>query len=271
MSRPLAVIAAAPIVLALLTGCRDTTSPRDLVPPAAPRGVVSVTGDGKAYLSWYANTESDVAGYRIYEGNCEACEFERIGTTTTTQFTAAGLVNGVTRHFAVAAFDRNGNESELSHDEVFDTPRPEGWDARVTDAALDPLTSGWDFSAAAVRPWDHESVDVYYSRVSGVDRMVAPFEDTEIQDAGYTNTIDGVDFAPVGGWAPSGIVELVVGHSYIVRTHDNHYAKFRVTRLSGGAADFDWAYQVDPGNRELRARPASREGARIRRALAAAP
>jgi hypothetical protein len=50
-----------------------------------------------------------------------------------------------------------------------------------------------------------------------------------------------------------------VGHCYVVWTRDDHYAKFRVTDIqpaAGGVPDrvvFDWAYQVDPGNRELRA------------------
>src|SRR5262249_13977282 len=55
----------------LLAGCHDdSVSPRDVNPPAAPRGVVSVTGDGTVYLSWLANTESDLAGYRVYEAPC---------------------------------------------------------------------------------------------------------------------------------------------------------------------------------------------------------
>ena len=58
--------------LAGLSGCRDEVSaPRDLTPPAAPRGLRSVTGDQKVYLSWFANTERDVAGYRIYEAPVE--------------------------------------------------------------------------------------------------------------------------------------------------------------------------------------------------------
>jgi hypothetical protein len=48
-----------------LAGCDDGTSPRDFTPPAAPRAVVSVTGDGEVFLSWIANKESDVADYPI--------------------------------------------------------------------------------------------------------------------------------------------------------------------------------------------------------------
>ena len=252
----------------LVAGCNDSTAPHDLIAPAAPRGLVTVTGDHAVYVSWLANTEGDVAGYRIYKAPCgdgDGCPYDPVGTTSGTRFTVEGLTNGATRFFAVAAFDHAGNESALSKDLVFDTPRPEGFDQVVTDATDLPGTSGWDFSARAVRAFDDPAVDVYYVRSSGVDRIVAPFVDTDIQDAGYAVTLDAIDFAPTAGWSLAGVAELVVGHCYIVRTFDDHYAKLRLTGLAAGRAQFDWAYQIAPGNRELKARPGNGEGGRIRR------
>ncbi len=259
--------------LVLLAGCDDHTAPRDTTPPAAPRGVRSVTGDGQATLSWLANTESDVIGYRVYEAPCAggpACPYDRVGSTTGTRFTVTGLANGVTRYFAVSAVDRSGNESALaplSPEYIFDTPRPEGSQA-LTNAQTAPATSGYDFSAYSVRDKDDPSTDVYFTSSGGLAEMICPFVDTDIQDAGYASSLDAVDFAPSAGWSPTGTVELIVGHCYVVWTYDNHYAKFRVTGLGGGQVVFDWAYQTDPGNPELRARPAPREGARVRRPLA---
>lgn len=256
----------------LVAGCNDSTAPRDVSAPAAPRGLATVTGDHVVYVSWLANIEADVAGYRIYEAPCadgDGCPYDPVGVTTRTQFTVEGLTNGETRFFAVAAYDHAGNESRLSKDLVFDTPRPEGFDQLLTDATDLPETSGWDFSARGVRAFDDPSVDVYYVRSGGVDRIVAPFVDTDIQDAGYATTLDAIDFAPTAGWSPTGTAELVVGHCYLVRTFDDHYAKFRLTSLAANRARIDWAYQVDPGNRELKARPGHREGQRIRRTLAA--
>ena len=252
----------------LIAGCNDSTAPRDLIAPAAPRGLVTVTGDRVVYVNWLANTEADIAGYRIYEAPCadgDGCPYDPVGTTSGNRFTVEGLTNGETRFFAVAAFDHAGNESALSKDLAFDTPRPEGFDQILTDATDQPGTSGWDFSARAVRAFDDPSVDVYYVRSSGVDRIVAPFADTDLQDAGFATTLDAIDFAPTAGWSPTGVTELVVGHCYIVRTFDNHYAKLRVTSLASGRAQFDWAYQIDPGNRELKALPGNGERGRIRR------
>lgn len=255
-----------------LSGCRDeVTAPRDLNPPAAPRGFRSVTGDNTVYLSWLANTESDVAGYRIYESPCASgpgCPYTRIGSTSgtsATSFTASGLTNGVTAYYAVAAYDFAGNEGDLSYETVFDTPRPEGFGARLSDYLTNPTVAGWDLSAASVRAWDAATTDVFYGYNGSVFQMFVPDFETDIQDAGYASTLDAVDFAPNGGWSPTGSVELIEGHCYVVWTRDNHYAKFRVTQFipqgSGPErVEFDWAYQVDTGNPELRARPAREEG-----------
>ena len=269
--RPIGIILLAAV--GVLGGCRnDPTGPRDLNPPAAPRGLYSVTGDHNVYLSWLGNTERDVAGYRIYMASCASgsgCPYERIGSTNGTTFTVTGLTNGVTRYYAVAAYDFACNESDLTYETIFDTPRPEGLAAQLSSYVTTPSGSGWDFSAARVRPWDDPATDVYYGH-SGTTLLMFGHDDatsqTDIQDAGYATTLDAVDFAPNGGWSPTGTAELIPGHCYVVWTRDDHYAKFRVTRLisqpSGPpVVEFDWAYQVDTGNPELRARPVRQAGA----------
>jgi hypothetical protein len=246
--------------LLVLPGCfDDTVSPRDVTPPAAPRGVYSVTGSGQVTIHWLANTEGDVAGYRVYEGDCASgasCPYDRVGATTGTSFTVTGLANGVTKYFAVAAYDRAGNESDLSYEDLFDTPRPEGFGEVLAAAQDKPLLAGWDFSAALVRAWDDARTDMYFSATSLNEMLVPDPSTTGIQDMGYASTLDAVDFAPATGWSPTGGVELIVGHNYVVKTADGHYAKLRVTGL-GASVTFDWAYQTAAGNRELRIRPAA--------------
>ena len=254
---------AIPILLVLaavaLTGCvDDTTAPRDVTPPAAPRGVFSVTGDGQVTLRWFANTESDVVGYRIYEAPCasgSSCPYDRVGTTSATQFVVTGLANGITRFYAVSAVDRAGNESPLSLDAVFDTPRPAGT-ATLNNFASSASGSEWDFSAFGTRAYPDSTADILYGNNGIIHEMFAVNFDTNIQDAGYASSLDAVDFAPLSGWSPTGSVELIVGHCYVVWTRDDHYAKFRVSGLSSSQATFDWAYQTDTGNPELHARPA---------------
>jgi hypothetical protein len=251
----------------ILSGCHDETSPRDRTPPAAPRGVYSVTGDQSVTLHWLRNTEGDIALYRVYIGDCADCAYTRVGSTTATFFKITGLGNAVTKYFAVSAVDLAGNESDLSYDPIHDTPRPAGTNQGLSDRTTSPSTSGWDFSAFTIRPWDDPSTDMYYQVTGGVAQMVCPFTDTDIQDAGYATSLDAVDFAPSAGWSSTGTVELIVGHCYVLRlgTTVVNYAKFRVISISSGQVVFDWAYQTDPNNPELRARPVGDEGARTRR------
>ena len=251
------------LVAAGVAGCDETTTaPRDVYPPAAPRGLYSVTGDGEVRLEWLPNTEGDVAGYRVYMAPCESgttCPYDRIGSTAASQFVATGLTNGVTRFYAVAAVDHAGNESALTYETVFDTPRPEGTGAVLTNFLNGTANAGWDFSAFGRRDSNHPATDMYYGDngsvkqmfTTGVEVQPGVFVYTEIQDAGYASSLDAVDYAPNNGWSPTGTVELIQGHCYVVWTWDDHYAKFRVTNVNATYVEFDWAYQTDTGNGEL--------------------
>lgn len=263
----LTVLFSAVLATALLAGCKDTTAPRDVTPPTSPRGLRSVTGDHTAYLSWIDNPEHDVVAYRVYQSDCArgpGCPYEQIGATDIPEFTVSGLANGQTVFFAVTAVDAAGNESELSGDvtleDVFDTPRPEGWNAQVLNYLDVDAGSGWDFSVYSPRAWNDPATDMFFGELNGEFKMFVPDFGTDIQDAGFANSLDAVDWAPEDGWSPSGSVELIPGHCYIVWTRDNHFAKFRVRSLSAAQVTFDWAYQIDPGNPELKARPAREEG-----------
>jgi len=259
---------AIPTLLALLVlgaaGCDETsTAPRDVTAPAAPRGFYSVTGDGQVNLHWLPNTEQDVAGYRLYMAPCASgsgCPYDRVGSTSATQFVVDGLTNGVTRFYAVAAVDHAGNESALSYETVFDTPRPAG-SASLNNFVNGTAGAGWDFSAFATRSSGDPQVDIFFGYNGSVYQMFTPDVQTDIQDAGYASNLDAVDFAPADGWSPTGTAELIPGHCYIVWTRDDHYAKFRVTSVSASVVTFNWAYQTAAGNPELRARPARAETA----------
>lgn len=260
---------AIPILLAAaalgLTGCDETTTaPRDITPPAAPRGLYSTTGDGQVTLRWLDNTEGDLIGYRIYQSPCASgtsCPYDRVGSTASTQFVVAGLGNGVTRFFAISAVDRAGNESALSYEDIFDTPRPAG-STTLANFSVSPATAGWDFSAFATRPYTDNLTDIFYGYNGSVHQMFATsvqvspgsYVNTEIQDAGYATSLDAVDWAPSEGWSPTGTVELIPGHCYVVWTWDDRYAKFRVTSLFPNYVGIDWAYQTAQGNPELKAR-----------------
>jgi hypothetical protein len=273
----------APLVVLglLLAGCVDDTTTRPIVPPAAPRGLFSVTGDGSVTLVWLANTESDVVGYRIYRAPCasgEDCPYERIGSVSApageeyVQYVITGLANGETAFFAVSAVDRDGLESDLSWNDVFDTPRPAGTALVLRDYHAYSSNVGYDFSAFIRTDTPDPPTDIFYGVLVDADstgyvfrQIFVPDYGTNIQDAGYAASLDAVDFASTQGWSPSGTVEAVVGHNYVVWTRDNHFAKFRVTAVSNTAVTLDWAYQIDPGNQELAVTPTTDDGVTPRR------
>lgn len=78
---------------------------------------------GTATLSWEANTESDLAGYKIYygtsprTGDCPDGGYSEkieVGKTTTPEkpsFIVKGLEAGKTYYFSVTSRDTSGNES----------------------------------------------------------------------------------------------------------------------------------------------------------------
>jgi hypothetical protein len=229
-----------------------------LVPDAPPfvvEGVRSITGDGEVTITWRHNQETDIDHYKVYSNDEPTGTFTLIGTATDNVFVDDDVVNGETYFYAVAAVDLAGQESpELSFENAFDTPRPEGFNVTWTDANTADATSGWDFSAETRHPSADPATDVYYAFETGHYLIFVP-TDTRIQDAGYVELRD-VDYAPPAGWSDDGVVEAIIGHSYILLTRDNHYAKFEVRSRSAGGIVVDWAYQVDPDNPELvRPRP----------------
>jgi phage baseplate assembly protein W len=83
-----------------------------------PNSSASTSGPktASATVSWNANTESDLAGYRIYVGT-RSGSYGVVGpfeVTNRTSFTIPNLPLGTTYFFAVSAFDKSGNESAKS-------------------------------------------------------------------------------------------------------------------------------------------------------------
>jgi hypothetical protein len=258
MLRTLAPALCGLALVLVATGCRDNHfGGGDVTPPAAPQALYSVTGDGSVTLHWVMNTEPDLAGYRVYRGASYNGSYAPLARTSATSYVDNTPTNGTTYSYAVAAYDFAGNESDLSVENVNDTPRPAGTNLTLTAAAGTPATAGYDFSQATIRASTDPETDVFYNVTGGTRLMLTRDTNTDIQDAGYTNTLDALDFSPSAGWSPTGTAELILGHAYYVFTRDNHYAKFRVTNLTDTAVKVDWAYQTDPGNPQLARHPRS--------------
>lgn len=94
----------------------DTHIPKDIFPPAVPAALRADRTANSVSLVWEADTDSDLAGYRIYrsEGNGPWQKLADVNTVPSYSDTA--VEHGKTYRYAVSAFDKTDlpNESQLS-------------------------------------------------------------------------------------------------------------------------------------------------------------
>jgi BACON domain-containing protein/fibronectin type III domain protein len=72
------------------------------------------TSTGTASLTWNPNTETDLAGYKIYMGIQPGIYGAPISLGLTTSYTTGNLTTGKTYYFSITSFDSAGNESQHS-------------------------------------------------------------------------------------------------------------------------------------------------------------
>lgn len=92
----------------LMTVVPDGLTAVDYTPPAVPTGFSASPSSTQVYLAWNANTETDLASYRIYRNSV------LIATLAAGQprnFTDTGLTNSVAYTYAISAVDTAGNDS----------------------------------------------------------------------------------------------------------------------------------------------------------------
>lgn len=233
------------IVFAALMGCTTV----DKIPPDPPTGLRSVTGDKAVYLYWNPNKEPDLAGYRIYRNNAPSGYFKLIADVAEPYYVDRDVENGITYFYAVSAYDTAGNESDLSEEDCFDTPRPEGYNMKIFEKDYLPSFAGYCFSQYQPVHYSASNCDFYFD-VNSNGRLLVATRGTLVRDMGALE-MDDVDYAPLDEWDEDGQVQALVGHVYVFWTRDNHFAKIRIKAISDSYLVFDWAYQVAPGNREL--------------------
>lgn len=223
----------------------------DYDPPAPPRGIVVVNGDERVDIYWDDNRDSDLSGYNVYYSYDYDGEYTLIGSTSSNYFIDWDVENGQTYYYAVTAYDYNGNESELSYDIIYATPRPEGFNQSIFDFNRFPDISGYAFSEYSVVSYDDIETDFFFEKFDD-EFYLNVYDDTDIQDMGETNDIYDIPFAPTTGWSPYKYEVARVGHTYVIWTWDNHFAKIFVKNITPDRIVFDWAYQLVEGDTQLK-------------------
>ncbi len=248
-------------IIFLFTYCDSNINYYDNTPPSPPVNVQTFVGDNLVEITWKHNSERDVAGYNVYFSYTYWGDYELIGNTSGNHYTDYDANNGELYYYAVAAYDYDGNESELSYDMVYGVARPEGRNQAIFDYIYYPNNAGYDFSSYLVVPYNSSSEDIsadfFFENYDG-EFYLNVWEDTDIQDMGYTNNFLEITYAPLNGWVPMNNDENVkytkakIGHTYVIWTWDNHYAKVRVKSISNERLIFDWAYQLLEGEQQLK-------------------
>ncbi len=87
--------------------------------PGQVQGLSIAARDGGAVLSWSANTDSDMASYKVYKSTTSGftpSSSVLLATLNhpTVTYTATGLTNGTTYYFLLSAIDTDGNEGLYS-------------------------------------------------------------------------------------------------------------------------------------------------------------
>ena len=115
----------------------------------------TVAWAGRATVSWDANTESDLAGYKVHYGTQPNRSYSNtIDVGNVTSYTVGNLQPGTTYYFAVTAYDLSGNESDYS-EEVSLTIPTGGGDTGDGDTTPPVLVN--------VTPMGETQIDVIYS------------------------------------------------------------------------------------------------------------
>ncbi|GAH67252.1 unnamed protein product, partial [marine sediment metagenome] len=145
--------------------------------PLAPSGLTAIPSDQQITLTWNANSEPDLAKYRIYRDTSSPAETlidSVVGSPPDNSYTDTGLTNGQEYFYFITAVDSSGNESGYSA-EVSATPQPpftdiaagldgayegqSGWVDYDSDGDLDLLTAGYDGTDYITRLYRNDDGD----------------------------------------------------------------------------------------------------------------
>jgi hypothetical protein len=98
-------------------------------------------------LAWDPNLESNLKGYKVYYGSASGNYSFMVDVGNWTSLTISGLEAGKTYYFAATAYGPAGEESGMSDELRYDTPRTESDSLSPTKASNG--TAGYKINASA--------------------------------------------------------------------------------------------------------------------------
>jgi len=124
-------------------------------------------------LAWDANTELDVAGYRLYYGTASRSYDQSIDVQNVTTNAVGNLQEGTTYFFAVTAYSTSGLESDFSNE--------------VSHTATNSLPGGWVPTIVSVR---HYGSGVIMTWTSSPGQTYRVFYKSRLEEPQWTQASD---------------------------------------------------------------------------------
>ncbi|MFJ3775417.1 PA14 domain-containing protein [Streptomyces sp. NPDC090075] len=227
-----------------------TSATVDKVKPLTPAGVsADYVPDGEwayAELSWSANKEMDLAGYRVYRRLAGSGSWTRVATTTAAQRTAGDQPppTGQSYYYEVRAYDKAGNESAGSADQLvisYDWTAP---DAPVLTATAVEASNdlSWTAPAGAVSYKVYRKSDSSSTYTEIAETTATGYSDTKASYRyAYDYKVSALDAA--GNARSSNVVRstrTILPPQNVTATVPSYGAVFTWTEPAGGdTADYD--------------------------------
>ena len=238
-----------------------------------PETLVSVSLNTAIQLSWNPNARladpNLFSHYNVYSTSydldrnvCDNAGWALEGTSVSEDFLVSGLTNGVPLCFAVSSVSTGGNESAVSAYRN-DTPRFDSRNVLVSTEQSDLSQSGFRFEFESssqlgqIVSGDRSDIDFRVDRHSdGSIWLTTVRNGTSVVLYSQDPVADltSIDIAPVDGYI-TGSIEAVPGFAYVFQTQLSdglHYGAIRITNTAHDYIIFDWSYQTDFGNPELK-------------------
>ena len=228
----------------------------DTVAPEAPVSLVATAGQQSVTLSWTANTETDLAGYRVYRSTTNGSGYTEVTTTpiTATSFVNAGLTGGVTYYYVIRAQDTSGNLSVNSLQASATPTAPPAPVTLFTDGfeSGNLTAGGWVVqntqAAAATGAAQSGSWGARLNRATWIEKSVstAGYNTISIVVGRRTNGLDAGEFLYVEWW--NGTAWTVAG---TVNTTAWASATFNLPAAAANNAAFKFRFRTNAnGNNE---------------------
>jgi len=243
-------------------------------PPPVPTQLRVIALDGANYIAWGNNARTgDFSFYRVYQAAPDGNDY-LLGETDSEGFIDLRAGNGQTYQYFVSSVDVDGHESagsqlasgtprpdyagELLYD-YYDRPSLSGFRFQENDG-LDPVRHGDDPDAhfSVERDangfwWLRPGGEAFGANPNGVATTAL-----KCGVAADPTCVDAV-LAPQSGYI-AGPVAIDPETTYFLRVYGDdgelRYGAIRVVmqgfdQAGDGVVIFDWAYQLQPGNRNL--------------------